>query len=180
MSKPTDYLQEVGEIVKALDNLGLEPVLVGGMALVVLGSRRVTRDFDFVIAKPGDRLKEMLEIFYGRGFELASRLNDEGDITSTIDNRNVASIRIRLDAPSSAFFLNPNTGLRIDLLFDFPVPAARLTESARKTRVRSHLISVASRKDLLHLKKLAHSSRSSPGDAQDIVFLKASQKKPRK
>ena len=32
-----------------LDDLGLEPVLVGGMALVVLGSRRVTRDYDLVV-----------------------------------------------------------------------------------------------------------------------------------
>jgi hypothetical protein len=53
MPDPMDHLQAVGKIVRAL---GLEPVLVGGMALVVLGSRRVTRDFDFVIAHPGDRL----------------------------------------------------------------------------------------------------------------------------
>jgi hypothetical protein len=53
---------------------GFEPVLVGGMALVVLGSRRVTRDFDFVIAHPGNRLARMIELLYDRGLELVSRL----------------------------------------------------------------------------------------------------------
>src|SRR5207247_9206473 len=37
-------LETVGEIVEGLRALGLAPVMVGGMALVVLGSRRVTRD----------------------------------------------------------------------------------------------------------------------------------------
>ena len=44
MPDPVDRLRAVGESVRGLSGLGLEPVLVGGMALVVLGSRRVTRD----------------------------------------------------------------------------------------------------------------------------------------
>ncbi len=60
------YLDEVGEIVEELSGLGLEPVLVGGMALVILGSRRVTRDFDFVIAKPDHRIETLIGVFYGR------------------------------------------------------------------------------------------------------------------
>ena len=63
MPDPVDHLQTVGEIVQSLRALGLEPVLVGGMALVVLGSRRVTRDFDFVIAHPGDRLDRTIGLF---------------------------------------------------------------------------------------------------------------------
>jgi hypothetical protein len=38
MPDPMDHLQTVGEIVQGFRALGLEPVLVGGMALVVLGS----------------------------------------------------------------------------------------------------------------------------------------------
>jgi hypothetical protein len=41
-------------VIEGLAEFGLEPVLVGEMALVVLGSRRVTRDFDLVIARPGE------------------------------------------------------------------------------------------------------------------------------
>ena len=99
------HLDTVGEVVEELRGLGLEPVLVGGMALVVLGSRRVTRDFDFVIAHPGDRLAATIDLFYDHGLELVSRLNDVGEVTSTIANRKVAASRLRLDAPATAYFL---------------------------------------------------------------------------
>jgi hypothetical protein len=69
------------------------------MALVVLGSRRVTRDFDFVIAQPGQSLAPMINFFYDHGLELVSRLNNAGEVTSTIANRKVAAVRLRLDAP---------------------------------------------------------------------------------
>lgn len=46
----------------------------GGMALVMLGSRRVTRGFDFVIAQPGGALGNLIDVFYDRGLELASRV----------------------------------------------------------------------------------------------------------
>jgi hypothetical protein len=127
----------------------------------------------FVIAQPGDRLGKMIGVFYDHGLELAARLSDDGEVCATIRNRRVASIRLRLDAPSSAYFFNPRTGLRIDLLFDFPVPAATLATRATRTTVRAHLFQVASEQDLLRLKKIAKARRSSPGDAQDIAFLEA-------
>ena len=173
MKDATGLLDDAGRIVADLIKLGLEPILVGGMALVTLGSRRVTRDFDFVIPVPGDRLNALVDVFYDRGLELAARVNSSGDITATIDNRRVASIRLRLDAPSSAYFSHPKTGLRVDLLFDFPVPASLLAARATRITVRSHSLLVASEEDLLNLKRLAHAERVSPGDAEDIAFLEA-------
>lgn len=173
MPDPVDHLQAVGEIVEDLRELGLGPVLVGGMALVVLGSRRVTRDFDFVIAHPGDRLARTIGLFYNRGLELVSRLNEMGEVISTIANRKVAVIRLRLDAPASAYFFNAKTGLRVDLLFDFPIPAAKLAEHSTRTRIRAHVFDVASEQDLLRLKRIAKAARSAPGDAEDIAFLES-------
>jgi hypothetical protein len=143
------------------------------MALVVLGSRRVTRDFDFVIAHPGDRLGEMIALFYGRGFGLVSRVNEEGEVISTIANRKIAAVRLRLDAPASAYFFNVETGLRVDLLFDFPIPAAKLAERATRTMIRTHVFNIASEQDLLRLKRIAKAARSAPGDAEDIAFLES-------
>jgi hypothetical protein len=160
-------------VAAALTEFGLEPVLVGGMALVVLGSRRVTQDFDFVVARPGDTLVRLLDTFYDRGFELASQVDAAGDVTATIDNRRVAAARLRLDAPASAYFLNPETGLRIDLLFDFPLPAATLARRATTLKARSTVLRVASEADLLRLKKIARAHRTAPGDAEDIAFLEA-------
>jgi hypothetical protein len=117
-------LNEVARVADGLKNIGLEPVLVGGMALVLMGSRRITRDYDFVIPHPGNRLNALVDLFYERGFELASKVNADGDIVATIDNPRVASIRLKLDGPASVFFWHPSKRLRIDLLFDFPVAAA--------------------------------------------------------
>ena len=179
MPDAPDHLQTVGELVKGLRDLGLDPVLVGGMALVVLGSRRVTRDFDFVIAHPGELLARTLGLFYDRGLELVSRLSDAGEVTSTIANRRVAAIRLRLDAPVIAYFFNADTGLRVDLLFDFPIPAAELAGRATRTRIRAHVFNIASEPDLLRLKTIARAERSAPGDAEDIAFLESRRKRSR-
>jgi len=179
MPDPVDHLQAVGDIVQDLRALGLEPVLVGGMALVVLGSRRVTRDFDFVIAHPGDRLARTIGLFYDRGLELVSRLNEEREVISTIAERKVAAIRLRLDAPASAYFFNAETGLRVDLLFDFPIPAAKLAEHATRIKIRTQVFDVASEQDLLRLKRIAIAARSAPGDAEDIAFLESRRKSSR-
>jgi hypothetical protein len=173
MADRSAYVETVGEIVHDLRGLGLEPVLVGGMALTVLGSRRVTRDFDFVVAHPGDRLGAMVGVLYDRGFELVSRLNDAGDVVATIASRKVAAVRLRIDAPATAYFFNAKTGLRIDLLFDFPLPAATLAERATRTKIRGHLFDMASEADLLRLKQIARAARSAPGDAEDIAFLES-------
>jgi hypothetical protein len=176
----SEFLDSAGQIVEALRGLGFQPVLVGGMALVVLGSRRVTRDFDFVIASPGPRLAETVSVFYDRGFELASRLDDDGEVTATLRDRKVAAIRLRADQPASAFFFKSATHLRIDLLFDFPIPAAELAEDARRMKIGSRVFHIASEADLLRLKKIARAARAAPGDAEDIAFLERRRKASRR
>jgi hypothetical protein len=166
-------LEHVHAVIDDLTKIGFEPILVGGMALVALGSQRVTRDFDFVIAAPGDRLTLLVDTFYDRGWELVSRLNRAGQVTATIDNRRIAAMRIRLDGPYSVYFFHKSARVRIDLLFDFPVPAARLARSAARFKVQSHEFAIASEADLLELKRIAQRGRAKPGDAEDIAFLEA-------
>lgn len=169
----------MGEIAGQLAALGLQPVLVGGMALVLLGSRRVTRDFDFMIELPGERLARALDIFYDRELELAAKLNEAGDVTATIGNRRNAATRLRLDRPDSAFFFNPENGLRIDVLFDFPIAARELADRSVPARIPTGVLRVASAADLLRLKQIARASRALSTDEQDIAFLE-SRGQPRK
>ena len=173
MNGESGHLETVGSVVRALADLGLTPVLVGGMALVVLGSRRVTRDFDFVVGRPEDRPASLLDVLYDRCHEIVSRLSAEGDVTATNDNRRVAGARLRLDAPASASFYDPRTGLRIDLLFDYPLEARALAGRATTVRVRSLALRVASEDDLLRLKRIALEERARATDAEDIAFLEA-------
>jgi len=173
MTTPNEHLERVGKVVDALVDLGLEPILVGGMALVTMGSRRVTRDFDFVIPTPGDRLPQLVAVFYDAGLELGARVNTNGDVTATIDHPRVAGLRLRVDRPSTAYFVDAATGLRIDLLFDFPIAATDLAGRASRLTIRSRSFRIASPDDLLRLKKIAQASRQAPGDAEDIAFLEA-------
>jgi len=167
------FLKEVGAVTRVLSSLGLDPVLVGGMALVLLGSTRVTRDFDFVVADPGERLDRLVAAFYDRDFELVSRLDDGGGVRATIDNRQVAGVRLRVDAPRSAYFYKRSNGLRIDLLFDFPLLARDLASRADSITVAAQRLRVACEADLLQLKQIALAGRSAAGDAQDVAFLEA-------
>ena len=176
MARLADHLLAVSKIVREIRKIGFEPVLVGGMAMVVLGSRRVTRDFDFVLAHPGDRLESLVEAFYRNGLELVSRLDEDGNVSETIDNCRVAALRIQIDRPMSVYFYRAATMLRVDLLFDFPVPAADLVIRATRLKIRGQSLLVASEEDLLRLKKVAAAARSVPGDADDIAFLEARKK----
>lgn len=171
MADRGDHLESVGRLAAALQRLGLDPVLVGGMALVVLGSRRVTRDFDFVIAAAGGRLSELVAVVYDHGLELASRLNADGEVTATIVSRRVAASRLEIDRPATAYFYDPRSALRVDLLFDFPIAAATLARRAPRVRIGDHSLRVADERDLLELKKLAIADRDAPGDAEDLAFL---------
>lgn len=164
-------LELVGTILKKLNAVGIEPVLIGGMALVILGSRRVTQDFDFVISQFDEKLSEVIKIFYDAGLELVTKLNDNGDVVSTLNNQVIAKVRLQLDKPVSCYFYNFKTDLKIDLLFDFPIPAAELLKEAHKKKIGKQSFAIASEKHLLQLKQIAKKSRKKSGDGDDIEFL---------
>lgn len=171
MSKTVDYLDKAIAIAKALEARGLTPVLVGGMALVILGSQRITNDFDFLISLQKTTVADIVEAFYEQGLELVSKLN-KGEVTRTIDNKNVAIARLKLDAPSSAYFYDRKTQIKVDLLFDFPLPAMEVAQRANRFQIKSASIRIASTEDLLRLKEIAYADRKSASDAQDLEFLR--------
>ena len=168
----TDLLGAVGELLDDLTRLGYEPTLVGGMALVVLGSQRVTKDFDFLVVEEAREQRALIQTFCRRGFELASRLDKHGNIVRTIDSEEVAAARLRVDRPKSAYFYRRDLGLRVDLLFDFPIPAHEVRGRSTRKKIRSHVFHIASRPDLIHMKEIAAGARRLASDAQDLEFLR--------
>lgn len=170
--RQTDFIAAVGELLKDLAPFGHEPTLVGGMALVTLGSTRVTRDFDFLVVQAAREHNAALEVFYRHGFELVSRTDEHGNVVRTIDSREVAAARLRLDRPSTAYFFNRTLGLRVDLLFDFPLQAREVRRRSRRTRIRSYAFHIASPDDLIRMKEIAAKDRRNPADLQDLDFLR--------
>jgi hypothetical protein len=168
----TDYIEEIGGLAEALEKKGFQPVLVGGVALVILGSQRVTKDFDFLVSLQGLSGGDIVEVFYSRGLELVTKFNQQGEVVRTVDNPKVAAIKLQSDLPQSLFFFNWKTRLKVDLLLDFPLSAKEVASRADRVNVKSRSLRIASTEDLIRLKELAYADRKSAADAQDLEFLR--------
>ncbi len=166
-----DLLGAVGELLTDLTRLGYQPTLVGGMALVVLGSPRITKDFDFLVIREAREQEALLDVLYRRGFALASKTDGHGNILRTLDSEEVAFSRLRIDRPLSAYFFHRGLGLRVDLLFDFPMLAREVHARSTRKKIRSFVMRVASRRDLIRMKEIAAGDRALSSDVQDLEFL---------
>jgi hypothetical protein len=171
VARDADPLKEIFPLLRALEERGLLPVLVGGMALVVLGSQRVTRDFDLLVSA-ADLSPDLVGAIYRQGYELVTKSNKAGEVERTIDNPTVAIARLKLDKPRSIFFYNRKTGLRVDLLLDFPLPTRDIAGRAAKIGKTPRTLRVAAPEDLLRLKEIAYADRRAAADAQDLEFLR--------
>jgi len=170
--RQVDFVAAVGDLLNDLAPLGFQPTLVGGMALVTLGSPRVTKDFDFLVVEDAREHDGLLQVFYRHGFELVSGTDAHGNVVRTIDNRSVASARLRMDRPQSAYFYNRGLNLRVDLLFDFPMPAREVRRRSTRRKIQSYPFHIASREDLVRMKEIAVKARGTSSDYQDLEFLK--------
>lgn len=165
--------ESIGELMGDVMKLGYPPTLVGGMALALLESNRVTKDFDFLIEDEARKKKELMKTFYKHGFELVSKLDERGNIVRTVDNPNVAYAKLNMDPPKSAHFFNRGLDLRVDLLFDFPIPAKEVAQRARRRTIKAHLFLIADKQDLITMKEIAVRDRRNPSDVQDLDFLRS-------
>ena len=172
MSAETGHIREVVALTADLEAGGFRPVLVGGMALVVLGSQRVTRDFDFLVSRPAPSSRGLVDIMYRHRLELVTKFTLQGEVARTVDKPKVAALKIDGEHLHSLSFFDWKTGLRVDLLLDFPLHAHDLSGLAARVAFPSGHIRVAAPSDLLKLKEIAHADRKSPSDASDMEFLR--------
>lgn len=162
----------VMKLLHELDTLGYQATLIGGTALILLGSERVTKDADFLMIKSARDQRELIQAFYKHGFEIISKMNEKKEVVRTVDNANVAFARLQMDEPVSVFFYSHKVKFRIDVLFDFPYSAAEVRARATKKKVEGTVIHIASIEDLIKMKEIAYADRKKSTDLQDLEFLK--------
>ena len=165
-----------GVAIVALDRLASQP-FDPGMALVILGSRRVTMDFDLLVNASEAGNDALVKLLYRRHFELVTKFAPAGDVLRTVDNARVAAARVKMEQPRSLHFCDRHSGLLVDLLLDCPLPARDLASRATRITVEGGTVRVACREDLITLKEIATRDRTSARDAQDLEFLRRAPRK---
>ena len=170
MDRQREQLAIVERVAADLEAVGLDPVLVGGMAVVAHGFRRVTWDFDFLISAP-PRTEDLVRILYSNGLELVSKLGEDGKVQRTVDRQRIAAIKVSGTRPHSLFFYGPKNALRLDLLIDHPFPAHDIAARGVAVPLHKLMVKVALPEDLLRMKEVARQERTKGTDLLDIEFL---------
>ncbi|GEM_PF-1117445 len=172
--RPIAEIQKLKQVVHNLTAVDYAPVLVGGKALALFGSPRLTFDTDIVIPAIKDLAAARLltRAMRKADFYYVNALDNNGTPTGWIDTSTVAAARIMIDKPDTLFFWNQDLEMRIDILLDFPLKTSRLLATAEdKMLDKTTTIKVASLKNLKKMKEIAFNDRKKSKDAQDLEFI---------
>ncbi len=171
------------EVIALLEKAGVPSVVIGGIALRLYGSPRVTQDLDLVIrAQDADRVVgSVLQVGY---LLVLAVWEDSVEVARTLES---ARRWIEAESPASLTFVLPKenapTGrtarllhdtiraeTQVDILFDLSVPFGHLRHRATTQIVGGVELRIASPGDLIRLKEAR--SDPSPADRFDIDFLR--------
>ncbi|MFH1563561.1 MAG: hypothetical protein ABIF11_09160 [Nitrospirota bacterium] len=179
--EPVTETQKLKQIIKNMEAAKFTPIFVGGLALTLFGSDRVTFDCDLVSKRPKDmeEAKSLTRAMYKSKCYYISKIDKDGNPVAYIDNANVAASRIMIDKPDTVFFWNPELEMKIDILLDFPLKASELLAVAENKKLdRTTTIKIASLQHLKEMKEIALHARKSPKDLQDLDFIKKKLSQP--
>ena len=165
------------QILRLLTENEVPAVLVGGLALRIYNSPRVTHDMALAI-RSLDTVR-VAELLYGLGCRLVCEVGERdaqlplsaSDAVAWVEAGGVSSMTFVECAVLSSHvsFAEIDIATQVDFLFDLAVPVMRLRERARAVAVDDFEILVASPQDLLELKRAREDQ--SPADLADIAFL---------
>ncbi|MBU2541330.1 MAG: nucleotidyltransferase family protein [Candidatus Omnitrophica bacterium] len=151
------------ELLRAFQKKKVKYMIVGGIAVNLLGSLRSTADLDILVEMSDDNLSKIVKILKKRGFK----------VKQPVDPMGIADRKIRADwiknKHMKAFNFYGKDGIKeVDIIIDSPVSY----EVARKRTINMKIddirIPVISIDDLLRMKK----NTSRIVDKFDIAELK--------
>ncbi len=167
------------EILQMLTAADLSFVLIGGTAMRLYSSPRVTHDIDLAIRTLD--IDRVLPLMYSRNYRLISGLTEE--TITLLSTPEEAHRWIEKQKPGSLSFVYPrqeaagevpltqiDPSSQVDFLFELPLPLPLLTRRARRFSLADTSFLVASPEDLIRLKE-ARQDRG-PSDNEDIRYLR--------
>ena len=145
------------EILRRLTAAGVDFVVIGGIAIVLLGYQRMTRDLDIVFAYDD----ENLEALGGVLVDLEARLRGVGDDVEFVpDRRTLRGIELLTLETTAGWF-------DVHRLAPGAPAYARLRENAERVRLSDFHVLVAGLDDMIAMKEAA----GRPQDRLDIAAL---------
>ena len=136
---------DVEEILRRLVAAGVDFVVVGGVAMILLGSSRLTRDLDIMFAPDTVNLESLGEVLVG----LEARLREvPDDVPFVADERTLANVEL-LTLDTSAGWLDVHRHL------DGAPAYETLRRRAERQNLGDFSVLVASPDDMLAMKQAA-------------------------
>lgn len=170
------------QLLRLLYDNDITAILIGGIAMRLYNSPRVTHDLDLAIRTLD--IDIVTDLMYEHGYYLVTAVENDSAIVQLSGPE--AKEWIRESKSGSASFIgyeqkpgiqgiplkNIDITTQVDYLFELSIPVMRLKESAREIPMDDFFILVASIEDLLVLKESRKDKSSA--DYADIQFLKNS------
>ena len=155
-----DYLG----IFKKFNNEGVRYLVVGGLAMNLLGVPRVTYDIDILIDMEDDNIRALLQLTKEWGFKPKVPVSildfaDQSKREEWIATKNMKAFNL----------VNAKWALsEIDIIIDAPIAYAEARKRAKKISVQGVPIPVISIDDLIKMKQAAGREM----DKADVQYLK--------
>jgi hypothetical protein len=150
---------DVEELLRRLTAAGVDFVVIGGMALVLSGSARLTRDLDIVFAADPANLEALGGVLTG----LEARLRElDEDVPFVPDARTLSGAQM-LTLTTAAGWLDVHREV------EGAPPYRTLRRNAERVSLGDFAVLVASPQDLIEMKRAA----GRPQDLADIAELEA-------
>jgi len=122
----------ITEIGGALDGGGVPYMIIGGQAVLLYGSPRLTRDIDITLGADVSRLDEILSIIDSLGLKVIPK-----DIETFVKQTMVVPA------------IEESSGIRVDFIFSFTPYEAEAIKRARKVVINLREVRFASPEDLI-------------------------------
>ncbi|MGC4030211.1 MAG: nucleotidyl transferase AbiEii/AbiGii toxin family protein [Tepidisphaeraceae bacterium] len=151
-------------VIKALNAAGVDYVVVGGVAVNLLGHVRATVDLDLIVAFEPDNIERLKKALTEAGYMARMPVDPAG----LADDRTRAEWQSR-NMVVYAFVRTAGPPHLVDVFIQHPIPYPDLKTRSQLSTLGTEPIRICALEDLFTLKRIA----SRPQDLNDIQQLKA-------
>lgn len=154
-----------GEVFKALNKARVKYVVAGGMAVVLYGYVRYTKDVDLIVHLKENNLSKLFDVLSRIGYRPKAPVTKD----QFVDKKNMKRWQEEKGMIVFSFYHNKDPFKVIDMFVEEPIKFSSLYEKRTKVRAEGIVVPLISLDHLRMLKKRA----GRPHDLDDLAQLDA-------